>query len=101
MGEVSIILKESIDIPIQEYRALTRCSYPGHIWMVIHRPSPVISYKLTWFGVEYIFGLEDFTAFRLVSNNILLQWETMATMNLQKGEEFQIQESIFLRHYSN
>lgn len=100
VGEISIILKESINISIEEFRALDRCSEVGKIWLVIQRPTPASPNKITWHGTEYIFYPEDFTAFRLVSRNILLQWETMSTKFLQPDQEFQVKESIFLRHYA-
>lgn len=91
------MLKEHIDLSTEDFRVLNRCSYVGHIWQVIRHPSLKFSYKMTWKGTEYIFGPEDYTVYKLVSKNILFEWDTTATKNLQVNQEYHINDSITLK----
>lgn len=99
MREISIILKNNNLITSSEFKALERYSSCGRLWTVVHKPSNLFPHKVTSWGLEYIFDPEAYTIFCLISNNILANWETEYTRNLNPYEEFYLKDSIFIRLY--
>lgn len=49
--------------------------------------------------VEYIFEPEAFTMFKIISQNILVYWDTELTRNLSGLEEVQISDNFYIRKY--
>jgi hypothetical protein len=98
--EISVILKNEILIPVDEFRALARYSYSGQVWSLIHRPNNLFQNKITHKAVEYIFDEEALTIFCIVSNNILATWDTKITVNFGPNDELQLKDSLFIRPYT-
>lgn len=98
MDEISVILKNNVAVTLEEFRILDRYSYSGKIWALIERPKHG-NYVITLRAIEYIFDPESFTLFRIVSDNILVQWKTELTKNLEYNQEYNIKDSIFIRPY--
>jgi len=101
MKEISIILKNNILIPIEEFRVLDRYSSTGRMWTLIQRPSSKNTPIITQRTVEYIFDPEALLIFHIVSQNILAKWDTEKTRYLKPYEEFEITESFYIRPYYN
>ena len=99
MNEISVILKNNILIPIEEFRILDRYSCMGRMWTLIQRPSPKSSSIITQRTVEYIFDPEALLIFHIVSQNILAKWDTEKTRYLKPYEEFEITDSFYIRPY--
>ena len=99
MKEVSLILKSSLHVTIEEFRILDRYSCPGKIWTLIHRPTPKAPYLVSLRTAEYIFDPEALTIFGIVSTNILATWDTDITRYLGPNDEFHLKDSLFLRPY--
>jgi hypothetical protein len=98
MGEISIILRDSVHITPEEFKALGRYSCCGNIFTVIHKPKhppAVMKFK----RIEYIFDPEALLMYRLSFNNILAQWNTEWTKELPLYEEFRIQDTLYIRPY--
>jgi hypothetical protein len=98
VSDISLILRNSISITIEEFRILDRYSCSGRIWTLIHKPISA-SYISRQRAVEYIFDPEAFTIFRIVSCNVLATWDTDITRDLGPNDEFCITESLFIRPY--
>lgn len=99
MSDVSIILRNHVLMSIEEFRILDRYTSAENICTLIQRnkiPSP---YIIRCKAVEYVLDEETFTFFHVVSNNILVYWNTELTRHLGPGEEFGITDTIFIRHY--
>ncbi len=99
MGEISIILRDSVHITPEEFRALGRYSFCGNIFTVTHKPGqPPTTIKFR--RVEYIFDSEALLMYKLISNNVLAQWYTEYTKELTPYQEFRVQDSLYIRPYS-
>lgn len=98
MQEISVILKNNILISVEEFRILDSYTCHGKIWSLIERRDNGGIVKLR--TVEYIFDPESFLLFRIISNNILAQWDTSLTKNLRYNEEFNIKDSLYIRPYN-
>lgn len=100
MEEISLILKSSVLITIEEFRILDRYSCTGKIWTLIQRPSPIGPILINQRRVEYILDPETLTILYIISNNILATWNTDITRNLGPNDEFHLKDSLFIRPYS-
>jgi hypothetical protein len=99
--EISLILRDKLHVSIEEFRILDRYSCPGKIWHLIQRPTPFIpfiSYNKT---IEYIFDPEDLTFFYILSTNILATWDTDITRDFGPNDELQLNDSLFIRPYTD
>lgn len=101
VDEISLILKNTVLITLEEFRILDRYSCPGKIWTLIHRPTSIEPYIAHDRRIEYIFDAEALTIFYMVSRNVLATWNTDITRNLGPNDEYQIRESLFITPYSN
>ncbi len=99
MKDVSLILKNSLYLTIEEFRILDRYSCPGKIWTLIHRPTPISPCLVSWRAIEYILDPETLTIFGIVSTNILATWDTDITRDLGPNDEFHLKDSLFIRPY--
>lgn len=99
MKEISLILKNNLEITLEEFRILDRYSCPGKIWTLIHRPTPIVPYLINQRALEYIFDPEALTIFGIVSRNILATWDTDITRHLGPYDEFHLKDSLFIRPY--
>jgi hypothetical protein len=93
MSEISIILRDSVHVTPEEFKALGRYSCCGNIFTVIHKHAPMTA---RFRRVEYIFDSEGLLMYRLSYNNILAQWVTEYTKELPYYEEYKIQESLYI-----
>lgn len=98
MDEISVILKNNVVVTIEEFRVLDRYSYSGKIWTLIEKPKNG-NYVITLRAIEYIFDSEAFTVFKIISNNILAQWQTELTKNLGYNQEYTIKDGMTIRPY--
>jgi hypothetical protein len=101
MNEISIILKNNILIPVEEFRVLDRYSSMGRMWTLIQRPSIKSTSIITQRTVEYIFDPEALLIFHIVSQNILAKWDTELTRYLKPNEEYEITDTFYIRPYRN
>lgn len=100
MKEISIILKNNVLIPVEEFRILDHYSNVGKFWTLIHRPKLDDSIVIRQRTVEYIFDPEALTIFCIVSHNVLATWDTDCTRYLKSNDEFQLKDSLFIRPYN-
>ncbi len=96
MGEVSLILKDTTSVTVEEFRILHKFATIGRFWSLVIRPTNV-PYRMQYKVAEYILYPEDLTVFCIVSSNILVTWNTDKTRYLKPSEEFQLDESLFIR----
>jgi len=98
MGDISIILRDTVHITPEEFKALGRYSCCGNIFTVIHRPGqPPTTIRFN--RIEYVFDPEAFLLYKLAYNNILAQWATECTKELSPYQEYRIQDSLFIKPY--
>lgn len=99
MKNISIILKNNILITVEEFKALNRYSDSGKMVVLIER----LEYQFHLISkqrvVEYIFEPEAFTMFSIISQNILVSWDTELTKNLSNTQEVQIADNFFIQKY--
>jgi hypothetical protein len=98
VSEVSVILK-NILITQDEFRVLDRCSSSGRIWTLTQRPTNENPYIVKRKTVEYIFDTEALTMFMIISNNVLVTWDTELTRHLVSDDEIRIRDSMYIRLY--
>jgi len=87
-------------ITVEEFRVLDRCSQYGRIWTLIQRPTVSNPSIIRYRTPEYIFDIEALTLFSIVSQNILVTWDTDITKDPRPDEEFHLKDSLFIRPYS-
>jgi hypothetical protein len=95
MNEASIILKNHVLVTVDEFRILNEFAKYGNLWYLIQKSSInnlIIKQKIR----EYIFDEESLTIFRIISQNILISWNTSITKNLKSSDEFQLTDSLYL-----
>jgi hypothetical protein len=98
MDEISIVLRDSVNVTTDEFKALGRYSHCGNVFTVIQK-YPCITARFN--RVEYIFDPEALLMYKLTYNNILAYWDTECTKTLPYYKEYKIQESIYIvRPYS-
>lgn len=98
MENISIVLKDNILIPVEEFSALNRCIQYSRLLTLIQKPirtQYIIKQRVT----EYVFEPEAFLLFKLISENILITWKTELTENLLNYQEIQINDEFFIRPY--
>jgi len=100
VNEISVILKNNVLVNVQEFRILDRFACTGRLWTLIHGATPVQPFLIRQRTIEYIFDPEALTVFCIVSNNILITWETNITKNLGPNDEFRLADSLFIRPYT-
>lgn len=96
MHEISILLKNRTQVTNEEARILKEFSCPGKIWSVIHSPTKASPYYMRQRSLEYILDSDSYLMFRIVSQNIFLQWDTEHTKNLKVDEIYYMKESLFM-----
>lgn len=99
MHEISIFLKNKLQITSEEFRVLNNYSYPGKNWYIYQKPTPNTPYYIRERSLEYILDKETFFLFNIISQNILAQWNTEITKNLKENEQYHICDSLFICHY--
>ena len=99
MKEISVILKNNILVPVEEFRILDHYSNVGKFWTLIHRPTSDYPFTLRQRTIEYIFDPEALTIFCIISHNILATWDTNLTKYLKADEEFHLKDSLFIKPY--
>jgi hypothetical protein len=97
--EISVILKNNVLITIEEFKILDRYACPGKMWTLVQRPPEGNPHVITQRTIEYIFDNDTLTFFGVISTNILAYWDTDVTKNLAFGQEYQIKDTLFIRHY--
>jgi len=98
MDEISIVLRDSINVSTDEFKALGRYSYCGNVFTVIHKYSTITA---RFNRVEYIFDPESLLMYKLIYNNILAYWDTECTKELPYYTEYKLQDSLYIvRPYS-
>ena len=98
MGEISIILRDSVHITPEEFRALGKYSFCGNIFTVIQRAGqPPLHARFR--RLEYIFDPEGLLIYKLISNNVLAQWSTEITKELDPFQEYKLQDSLYIKPY--
>ena len=98
MNEISIFLKNRLLTTKAEYRILENYTCPGKIWLILHKPTATSPYYIREKSLEYIMDIDTLLLFRLVSQNILAQWDTNITKNLKLHEEYHLCDSLFICH---
>jgi hypothetical protein len=99
--EISLILRNKLNVSIEEFRILNRYSCPGKIWHLIQRPTPVTPFASYDRTAEYILDPEALTFFYILSTNILATWDTDITRDFGPNDELQLKESLFIRPYTS
>lgn len=90
MKEVSLFIKDRINLTPQEFRTLNRYTVQGRFWQV-HEYNDSICRIIRQ---EFIFDEHAFLTFRLMSSNIYIWWPTDFTKSLVKNQSYKINERI-------
>lgn len=99
MEEISLILKNYKEINQQEFRILNEFGRFGNFWYLVNRPKSKMDSICRQKIREYIFDIDSFMFFKLISQNILITWNTSFTKNLKVNEEFHLCDSLYLNVY--
>ena len=97
MKEISVILKNNLLVTIEEFSLLEKYSSSGRFWTLVQHPTVNTPFVVRVRTLEYIFDLESFTFFKIISDNVLATWDTNITRGLGPNDEFRLNDTLFIR----
>ena len=99
MEEISVILKNNTVTTVAEFDVLDNYAQIGKTLFIIERKIPGRDHVIRKRAIEYIFDPESLLIFCTLSNNILAKWNTDDTRNLNIGQEYKLNEVLYISPY--